>query len=32
MTIYSDHITIVEFEYSYERKRLTNDVIGKILC
>jgi len=32
MTICSDHIVIVGFEYSYEEKKLTNNTIGKILC
>ena len=31
MMIYSDFITIVEFECSYEERRLTNNAIGKIL-
>jgi len=31
ITICSDHITIVGFECSYERRKLTNNAIGKIL-
>jgi len=31
MMICSDHIIIVEFECSYEKRKSTNNAIGKIL-